>query len=205
MFGCCRRSAEANLQPICRDILSVYGAEGRRAVADAVSAGLLAAVAEGPRATEQFAAVAAVFVTALAATARAQDVSARFLEMLAARLEQVGFVPAAGWLRCAVTSPCQQCYVRITSVLKVPGGFNSATCGTSDSCAAVSVESLCFAGWLLQSCKGSALMFLFLKAPPDPAALQASIQQMPAVVAAAAAGCCQGRLMLLVTAWPATT
>jgi hypothetical protein len=59
-------------------------------VADAVSAGLLAAVAEGPRATEQFAAVAAVFVGGLTAGARAQDISARFLEMLVARLQQVG-------------------------------------------------------------------------------------------------------------------
>lgn len=52
--------------------------------------GLLAAVAEGPRATEQFAAVVAVFVAGLAASARAQDISARFLEHLARRLEQVG-------------------------------------------------------------------------------------------------------------------
>lgn len=52
-------------------------------------AGLLSAVAEGPRATEQFAAVVAVFVAALAASARAQDISARFLEQLVARLEQV--------------------------------------------------------------------------------------------------------------------
>jgi hypothetical protein len=54
-----------------------------------VCAGLLGAVAEGPRATEQFAAVVAVFVAALTASARAQDISARFLEQLAKRLEQV--------------------------------------------------------------------------------------------------------------------
>lgn len=53
------------------------------------STGLLGAVAEGPRATEQFAAVVAVFVAALTASARAQDISARFLEQLVARLEQV--------------------------------------------------------------------------------------------------------------------
>jgi hypothetical protein len=53
------------------------------------SAGLLGAVAEGPRATEQFAAVVAVFVAALTASARAQDISARFLEQLAKRLELV--------------------------------------------------------------------------------------------------------------------
>lgn len=54
-----------------------------------VFAGLLAAVAEGPRATEQFAAIVAVFVAGIAATARAQDISARFLEQLVKRLEQV--------------------------------------------------------------------------------------------------------------------
>jgi len=90
IFDVTCRLAEANLQPISRDILLLYESEGRRAVADAVSAGLLAAAAEGPRATEQFAAVAAVCVSALAAAARAQDISARFLELLVARLEQVG-------------------------------------------------------------------------------------------------------------------
>jgi hypothetical protein len=54
-----------------------------------VHTGLLGAVAEGPRATEQFAAVVAVFVAGLTATARAQDVSARFLEQLVKRLQQV--------------------------------------------------------------------------------------------------------------------
>lgn len=57
-------------------------------------AGLLAAVAEGPRATEQFAAVVAVFVAALTASARAQDISARFLEQLVGRLQQVRCVAA---------------------------------------------------------------------------------------------------------------
>jgi len=67
-------------------------------------AGLLSAVAEGPRATEQFAAVVAVFVAALAASARAQDISARFLEQLVARLEQVRTLTplccVASFLRC---------------------------------------------------------------------------------------------------------
>ncbi|KAF8061907.1 MRF1 [Scenedesmus sp. PABB004] len=87
--GLLNRLAESNLQGIVAELLVLYQSEGRRWVGDAVSAGLLAAVAEGPRATEQFAAVAAVAVGGLAAGARAQDVSARFLEMLAARLEQV--------------------------------------------------------------------------------------------------------------------
>lgn len=46
------------------------------------------ALASGPRASEQFAAVAAAFVAGLAAAARAQDVAAAFLERLAARLEE---------------------------------------------------------------------------------------------------------------------
>jgi nucleolar MIF4G domain-containing protein 1 len=71
-------------------------------VADAVSAGLLAAVAEGPRATEQFAAVAAVFVGGMAAGARAQDISARFLEMLVARLQQVRSQQCVGCLAAHV-------------------------------------------------------------------------------------------------------
>ena len=45
------------------------------------------AVAEGPRATDRFAAVSAGFVVGLAATARAAEVGARFLEALALRLE----------------------------------------------------------------------------------------------------------------------
>jgi hypothetical protein len=40
-FAMSYRLAESNLQAICRDILTLYETEGRRLVADAVSAGLL--------------------------------------------------------------------------------------------------------------------------------------------------------------------
>ena len=46
------------------------------------------AVAGGPRATDRFAAVTAAFVSGLAGTARAVEVTAFFLESVAARLEE---------------------------------------------------------------------------------------------------------------------
>ena len=46
------------------------------------------ACAEGPRATEQFAAVAAAFVSGLCGSAKAQDLAANFVAALAARLER---------------------------------------------------------------------------------------------------------------------
>lgn len=85
----CGRLAEANLQGIVRDIAELYNTEGRRLVAQLVAATILAAVSEGPRASEQFAAVAATFVSGLTAVARAQDIAARFLEQLVTKLEQV--------------------------------------------------------------------------------------------------------------------
>jgi hypothetical protein len=84
------RLAEANLQGITKEVYQLYQAEGRRLVSEAVSLGLLQAVSEGPRATEAFAAVSAVFVSGLSALAKAQDVAARFLEMAAQLLEKVG-------------------------------------------------------------------------------------------------------------------
>lgn len=45
------------------------------------------AVAEGPRATDRFAAVTAAFVAGLAGTARAAEVPANFLAALASRME----------------------------------------------------------------------------------------------------------------------
>ena len=71
-----------------RDVAELYASHGRRAVAAFCSRSLVDALASGPRASEQFAAVAAAFVAGLAAAARAQDVAAAFLERLAARLEE---------------------------------------------------------------------------------------------------------------------
>ncbi|GBF89357.1 hypothetical protein Rsub_02235 [Raphidocelis subcapitata] len=86
--GLLNRLAESNLQGVVRDVAALYSSHGRRAVAAAVAERLVGAAEEGPRASEQFAAVAAAFIAGLAATARAQDVAALFLERLAAALER---------------------------------------------------------------------------------------------------------------------
>jgi nucleolar MIF4G domain-containing protein 1 len=76
------------MQGIAQDIVRMYREEGRRLVSDIVSQQLLDACAEGPRASEQFTAVAAAFTTAVASLADAQDLAAGFLSQLAAKLEK---------------------------------------------------------------------------------------------------------------------
>jgi hypothetical protein len=49
--------------------------------------GVLQAVADGPRATDRFAAVTAAFVAGLAGSARAPEIAAQFLDALASRME----------------------------------------------------------------------------------------------------------------------
>lgn len=56
------RLAESNLQGVVRDVAALYADHGRRAVASSVARSMMSAVAEGPRASEQFAAVAAAFI-----------------------------------------------------------------------------------------------------------------------------------------------
>ncbi|GLC58960.1 hypothetical protein PLESTB_001421700 [Pleodorina starrii] len=85
--GLINRLAEANLQPISRDVAELYRNQGRRLVSEAVAAQILGAAESGPRASDQFAAVAAAFVSAVAAQADAQDLAAAFLAALAERLE----------------------------------------------------------------------------------------------------------------------
>ncbi|KXZ45420.1 hypothetical protein GPECTOR_55g326 [Gonium pectorale] len=85
--GLVNRLAESNLQPIAREVAELYGSHGRRLVSEAVAAQILGAAETGPRASEQFAAVAAAFVTAVAALAEAADLAAAFLAQLAERLE----------------------------------------------------------------------------------------------------------------------
>ncbi|KAG2436983.1 hypothetical protein HYH02_011415 [Chlamydomonas schloesseri] len=85
--GLVNRLAEANLQPISREVAELYGSQGRRLVAEAVAAQILGAAESGPRASEQFAAVAAAFVAAVAAQAGAEDLAAGFMAGLAERLE----------------------------------------------------------------------------------------------------------------------
>ncbi|EFJ47843.1 hypothetical protein VOLCADRAFT_91452 [Volvox carteri f. nagariensis] len=85
--GLINRLAEANLQAISRDVAELYRTQGRRLVSEAVAAQILGAAESGPRASEQFAAVAAAFVAAIAAQTEAQDLAAGFLAALAERLE----------------------------------------------------------------------------------------------------------------------
>lgn len=65
--------------PICSDLAGLYESEGRRLVSDAVCGELIAAAAEGPRASDRFAAVTAAAVAGLAGSVRAAEVLANFL------------------------------------------------------------------------------------------------------------------------------
>lgn len=85
--GLLNRLAEANMQGIAKDVVQLYSEAGRRRISDIVAAQILSACSEGPRASEQFTAVAAAFVSAVCALARAQDMAAAFLAALAERLE----------------------------------------------------------------------------------------------------------------------
>ncbi|GAB4822711.1 hypothetical protein N2152v2_009757 [Parachlorella kessleri] len=85
--GLLNRLAEANIKGIVGDLAALYEEEGRRLVSDAVCAELLAAAAEGPRASDRFAAVTAAAVAGLAAAAHNSEIVANFLDRLAARLE----------------------------------------------------------------------------------------------------------------------
>ncbi|KAL6778048.1 NOM1 [Auxenochlorella protothecoides x Auxenochlorella symbiontica] len=85
--GQLNRLAESNLQGIVGELARMHRDEARRAVTDAVVHELTAAAAEGPRASEAFAAVAAAAVAGLAASVRSAGVIAAFLSALGARLE----------------------------------------------------------------------------------------------------------------------
>ena len=85
--GLLNRLSEANLQGIVGDLLDLYQEQGRRLVVGTVSSELLNAVADGPRATEQFAAVTAACIAGFTAAADAQELCATFLASLAQRFE----------------------------------------------------------------------------------------------------------------------
>ncbi|EIE19666.1 MIF4G-domain-containing protein [Coccomyxa subellipsoidea C-169] len=85
--GLLNRLAEANLQSSVEQAAELLQSESRRAVIQSLTDELLQAVAEGPRATDRFAAVTAAFMAGLAGTARAAEVAAHFLGALAARME----------------------------------------------------------------------------------------------------------------------
>lgn len=64
----------------CSDLAGLYNEEGRRLVSDAVCAELIAAAAEGPRASDRYAAVTATAVAGLAGSVRSAEIVANFLD-----------------------------------------------------------------------------------------------------------------------------
>ncbi|KAK9823765.1 hypothetical protein WJX72_005349 [[Myrmecia] bisecta] len=85
--GLLNRLAESNVPQIVGEVLELYNEQGRRAVTNAVTQELLQAAAEGPRASDRFAAVVAAFVAGLAACAAAAEIGAAFVAAAAQRLE----------------------------------------------------------------------------------------------------------------------
>lgn len=65
---------------LCSDLAGLYEQEGRRLVSDAVCAELIAAAAEGPRASDRFAAVTAASVAGLAGSVRSAELVANFID-----------------------------------------------------------------------------------------------------------------------------
>lgn len=113
-----QRCAAPPLPSPGRDLAALYEEEGRRLVSDAACGELLAAAAEGPRASDRFAAVAAAALAGLAASAGSAEIIANFLdrwEGLEAGGRQKGRlctvqagsnavrVCSTGWFTCALT------------------------------------------------------------------------------------------------------
>jgi len=86
VHGLLNRLAEANMQGIVTDVSELYTSSGRRLVRETVIDCILQAVEEGPRATEQFTAIAAAFMAGLAASLHAQDLLAAFMDRTAQAL-----------------------------------------------------------------------------------------------------------------------
>ena len=64
----------------CSELAALYSQEGRRLVSDSVCAELISAAADGPRASDRFAAASATAVAGLAGSVRAAEVVANFLD-----------------------------------------------------------------------------------------------------------------------------
>lgn len=62
------------------DLAALYGQEGRRLVSHAVCGELIAAAADGPRASDRFAAVTATAVAGLAGSVRSAEIVANFTD-----------------------------------------------------------------------------------------------------------------------------
>ncbi|KAL3133156.1 hypothetical protein ABBQ38_007050 [Trebouxia sp. C0009 RCD-2024] len=85
--GLLNRMSDSNLPGVVADVLQLAEQEGERAIAEAVTAELLQAAAEGPRASQRFAAVVAAFISGLTGTSDAAGIGANFTAALAGRLE----------------------------------------------------------------------------------------------------------------------
>jgi nucleolar MIF4G domain-containing protein 1 len=94
--GLMNRLTEASIQGIVTDLAKLYDTENRRLVSEQVCIEMLAATAEGPRATERFAAVAAASVAGLAAVSKTQEILANFLSRVAIRLETAAAASGGG-------------------------------------------------------------------------------------------------------------
>ncbi|CAD7703288.1 unnamed protein product [Ostreobium quekettii] len=86
--GLLNKLVESNIQNVVREVGILHQEAGRSLVAETVVAEILQAVKKGPRASKQFASVAAAFVTGLTATANAQEIAAQFLAAIASALEE---------------------------------------------------------------------------------------------------------------------
>lgn len=85
--GLLNRMAESNMVRIVEQISTLYQNEGRSLVSNAVASELISASAEGPRATQRFAAVAAALISGLAGLNKSQELVASFLSKVADALE----------------------------------------------------------------------------------------------------------------------
>ena len=82
------RVASTNLGAIAKQLADTFAEVPRHLVIDAIVASTMQALAEGPRAVDQFAAVTASLVTLIAASAPAQDLLAKLLYAVAEDLER---------------------------------------------------------------------------------------------------------------------
>jgi hypothetical protein len=72
----------------CSELAVLYEQEGRRLVSDTVCGELIAAAADGPRASARFAAVSAAAVAGLAGSVRSAEVTANFLDRYGAKAKE---------------------------------------------------------------------------------------------------------------------
>lgn len=86
--GLLNRLAEANIQGIVTELATIHKEVGRRQLSDAVCSELVSATAEGPRASDRFAAVASACIAGLAGTIHSSEIIANFLARVSDALER---------------------------------------------------------------------------------------------------------------------